>query len=240
MSSYYTILTSLPRHHRQYNVDQTPLSRIQLERRIQSLPVSERECLYMLEDTVWTSWFDQERTVKDILRQAKVFLQTHQNFILELIDWYFNIRSLLVALRLRRDTVSLPEHVDDIWHTRWSARILNNWNVPDFGLKNIYPWLPDANARLINNQADILEKILIEQLWKHLDHIEDRHYFDFEAIIIYLIRWDIVNYWSQFNQSAAIKRMNESVSQIVMACPQAHHIINETTKAWRVTNGSPS
>jgi hypothetical protein len=205
-------MVSLPRHSRNYNVKQTPISRIQLENRIKLLPDQERTILYMLEKIVWNSWFDHSASFTDTLMSANKLLAGQHPFIDEIIYWYFDLRSLLVALRMRNAKQPVPENTRDCWFTRWSMLLTVNWNEPDFGLKNVYPWILDVNTRLVNNESDILEETLLKQLWKHLDSVEKRHYFDFEAVIIYLLRWDIVNYWSQFDEAAAIKRFNDMTS----------------------------
>jgi hypothetical protein len=41
--------------------------------------------------------------------------------------------------------------------------------------------------------------------------VETRHYFDFEAVIIYLNRWSLVDRWARYNGEAAVERFRKLV-----------------------------
>lgn len=203
MIYYLTLMTSLPRHGRQFKVKQTPISRMQLVKRLKLLPEPENKYLDQLIDLVWNSWFSLELPLSETMKQAKPLLALNNPFINEIISWFFDIRSLFVALRLRKTHTSPPLSPKDYWHTRWSRRLITNWDQPDFNLIHVYPWIVDVNTKMSNNKTDEVEDILLMQIWNHLNVIEVRHFFDFEALIIYVLRWNIVNYWSQFNEKKA-------------------------------------
>lgn len=207
MTYYYTLMTSLPRHSRQFKVKQTPISRIQLEKRLKLLTAAERTVLNNLIDVVWNSWFSPHSSISETIAKAKPLFALHNDFIDAIIYWFFDVRSLFVALRLRKIQQSLPSNPQDYWHTRWSLRLIANWNQPDFGLKYIYPWLANILIKMKNAETDEVEDLLLSQIWKHFNTIETGHVFDFEALIIYVLRWNVVNYWSQFNETTARERI---------------------------------
>jgi hypothetical protein len=207
MTYYFTLITSLPRHDRQFKVKQTPLSRIQLEKRLKLLTQAEQHCLNDLVHLVWTSWFALDLPISVTLTKMKTLLALRNPFMDDIVHWFLDIRSLFVALRLRKVQSSPPTNPQDYWYTRWSMRLLTNWDKPDFGLRYVYPWLMDVNTKFSNNDTDDVEDILLTQIWHHLNVIEAKHYFDFEALMIYLLRWNIVNYWSQFNKAKARQRI---------------------------------
>lgn len=206
---YYTLITSLPRHERNFKVSVTPVSRIQLEKRLKFLPEDERRILYDLESLMWTSWYSPEMPFSETQILAKKLLAYDNPFVNDIVNWYCDIRSLFAALRLRRNAQSPPANKQDYWLGRLSLRLINNWNDPEFGLRFVYPWLPEVNRQIAGDEVSALEEILISQLWKHLGVLEGGHYFDFEAVLIYVLRWDIVNYWAQFSEKEAVVRMNE-------------------------------
>lgn len=221
-SYYYMLITSLPRHSRQYKIKQTPISRIQLEKRLKLLTESERNILNNLTNCLWDSWFDPKLPFQATITKSKTLLALNMPFINELIHWFFNLRSLFVALRLRKTDSSPPANPQEYWSSQWNARLIKNWDMPDFDLKSIYPWLTAINSKLSNQdrsitgQAAFIEDTLLTLIWKHLDSIEARHFYDFEALIIYLMRWNIVNYWSQFNEKIASDRIRELADNILV------------------------
>ncbi len=214
-SYYYMLITSLPRHSRQYKIKQTPISRIQLEKRLKLLTESERNILNNLINCLWDSWFDPKLSFQATMTKSKTLLALNMPFINELIHWFFDIRSLFVALRLRKTESQPPTNPQEYWSSQWNTRLIKNWDRPDFGLKSLYPWLLAVSSiRDITGQA-FVEDTLLTLIWKHLDSIEARHFYDFEALIIYLMRWNIVNYWSQFNEKIASDRIHELADKIL-------------------------
>ncbi len=208
-------MTSLPRHDRQFKVKQTPISRIQLAKRLKLLPEPEQTYLEQLVNVVWDSWFSLDLPLSETLKRAKPLLALNNPFINDIIYWFFDIRSLFVALRLHKTQAQPPSKPQDYWHTRFSKRLIANWSQADFGLKHVYPWLSDVIEKISNNEPDDVEDILLTQVWHHLNAIETRHFFDFEALIIYVIRWNVVNHWSQFNETKAHQRIIALSNQII-------------------------
>lgn len=219
MTSYYTLITSLPRHSKHYKIKQTPISRIQLEKRLKILPEQKRLLLTNLTYCIWDSWFNPKLPLAKTKLNSKNLLALNIPFINELIQWFFDVRSVFVALRLRKVQQTPPINPQDFWSTRWNIRLISNWNVHDFGLKYVYPWLPEVSSKMSANETDDVEDIILNVLWKHLDNIESRHFYDFEAIVIYILRWHIVNYWSQFNEKTAYDRIRKLSNKILK---QAH------------------
>jgi hypothetical protein len=44
-----------------------------------------------------------------------------------------------------------------------------------------------------------------------LDRVGAGHYFDFEAVVIYLSRWSMVDHWSGYSGGAAVERFRKLV-----------------------------
>lgn len=217
MTAYYTLLTSLPKHGRQFKIKEPIISRIQLENRLTLLPEKEKNILFEIENVVWSSWIYQSLSFNETDIRAKKLFTLGNVFLNEMIEWYFNIRSILAALRLRNKQFSPP--TEKFMHGPLNRRLINGWDKLDFGLEHLYPWILGVNQKIADNDIAGIENIVLFQLWRHLAIIEDRHYFDFEALIIYILRWNIVNYWSQFNETIAMQRISEL----------ADRLLNETT-----------
>lgn len=191
------------------------ISELRLKKRLKLLPDSERNILITLTDAVWDSWFDLEMPFSETQNKAKIIQDLKNPFMNNLLEWFFDIRSILVALRLRKHKSKPPEIPSEYWITRFGSKLISHWQHPDFGLKSIYPWVPNLSAQMENSNIDIVEELLLSLIWKHLDNIEDRHYFDFEALIIYLLRWKVINYWSRFNKKVTEKHILKFVDTLL-------------------------
>ena len=70
----------------------------------------------------------------------------------------------------------------------------------------MFPWVLEAN-RLLNAEESVeLERLLFEAVWNKLGRLGTGHYFDFEALVIYVLRWNLVDRWSRYQGEEAVKR----------------------------------
>lgn len=207
MTYYYTLMTSLPHHDRHFKVKQTPLSYLQLEKRLKLLTEAEQVRLHNIIFLLWDSWFLLTLPLSEITQRAKPLLALNDLFITDIINWFFDIRSLFVALRLRQIQKNPPHYPQEYWQTSWNRSLIKHWNQADFNLGRTYPWLLNVNDKLAKDEINEVENILLTIIWKHLEVIEVGHYFDFAALILYLLRWKMIDYWSRFNEESALERM---------------------------------
>jgi hypothetical protein len=75
------------------------------------------------------------------------------------------------------------------------------------------PWRPEA-SRLPGRGATVdLERLLLGAVWSRLEHLSDGHYLDFEAVVIYVLRWDMIARWTTYDGEEAARRFDELVEQ---------------------------
>jgi hypothetical protein len=53
-----------------------------------------------------------------------------------------------------------------------------------------------------------LERLLLGAVWTHLERIGAGHEFDFEAVVVYVTRWDLVARWTHYDADAALTRFD--------------------------------
>ena len=53
------------------------------------------------------------------------------------------------------------------------------------------------------------EKALLQLVWTYLSRKTEGHYFDFEAVVLYAQRWDVIHRWSMYEAADAAKRFDE-------------------------------
>ncbi len=207
---YLTLLTSLPAHGSLFGATQTPLSRLRLEMRLRWLEAEDAEDLARLSAVV--DWYDQRFGIDDetVVRQAEQRIaEIHNDFVRELARWRLEMRTLVAALRLRRDGAPAPSSRRRWGFGRWVPQITRHWGEPQFRLERVFPWLPQARRLLDSGDALGLERLLFGTVWTHLERIGAEHYFDFEAVVVYVGCWDLVARWTRYEADAALARFDD-------------------------------
>ncbi|KRT54816.1 DUF2764 family protein [endosymbiont of Ridgeia piscesae] len=211
---YITLLTSLPYHGELFGEQQTPISRIQLESRLRLLEPEDAVTLDAIEQLI--RWANHSLDEDD----AAVAAQTQRllegeicSWLQQLIAYRMEIRTLMAALRRRRRGEGPPERPSGWGVGRWQRRIHANWSEPGFRLEGVFPWVLEAN-RLMQEEDHLgLERLLLGVTWRALERFGEGHYFDFEAVVVYVLRWGIIDRWSRYHGKAAVARFESLVEQ---------------------------
>ena len=208
---YVTLIASLPPHlPNLFATKQTPISRIKLDERLQMLEPDDANDLAVIDNLVHWDRMTIDTTDTEMLErglQAKV--QLENGFIKEIIRWRLEERTFVAALRRRHLGRSVPSSGEKWGFGRWMQQIETHWNEPAFGLGQQFPWLPEADSLLQEDNYLGLERLLLGLVWDHYGRVVGGHYFDFEALVVYVLRWNVIDRWSRYDNSKAEKRFNE-------------------------------
>lgn len=119
------------------------------------------------------------------------------------------LRTLVAALRRRHAGLPAPA-AGELWgFGRFLDTIRANWTRPDFGLARRFPWITAARASLESGDPADLERILLQAAWNSAGRYAQNHFFDFEAVACYVIRWSLADRWSHYDVAAATLRFEE-------------------------------
>ena len=211
-NDYIMLMTSLPYHGPLFAATQTPLSRLKLQRRLKILPAADQACLAAIEELLQWDRLDAQDDDAGFVRQARKTLAALDNQTLkEIVVARLEVRSLIAALRRRAKGLAAPAETE-LWAIgRWSQEIRKNWTEPHFGLLRACPWLADAKRYLETGDALALERLLLGLIWNSLARKADGHHFDFEALVIYVLRWDIIDRWTRYNADQASARFHQLI-----------------------------
>ena len=214
MPKYVTLMSSLPPLGQLFGLTQTPLSRLKLENRLKLLDAKDTERLNQIANLIAWSQQPKERTDSQFVADAERLLaELHNPTLQEIITFRFDLRTIIVALRRRHRGETAPP-VDQSWGVgRWVKCIEENWTQVGFGLEGMFPWVLEVNRLLKANDSVALERLQFELNWKMLDRFAVGHYFDFEAVVIYLMRWSLVDRWTRYDGEEAVKRFEELVDE---------------------------
>jgi hypothetical protein len=152
---------------------------------------------------------------QDIIKQFRVLEQT--DMPAELKDFIlFRISERTIMVALRRKFRGLPgPSMQEPWGVgRWVKHIEKNWDDPDFRLAGVYPWVAKARQLLFAGETLELERFILNYSWKLLDRLSSGKEFLFEAVVAYVFKWNIVQYWLGFNPKAAQERFAALVGEV--------------------------
>ena len=129
----------------------------------------------------------------------------------------FNIdqRTIMAGLRRRQRGFPVPS-AGELWGVgRYVSHIQRNWEVPDFKLSAVYPWIPQARQHLEAGESLALERLLKTALWDHVDRSVEPYDYGIKAVLSYIIKWDILDQWLSYNVEEAKKRFEELVAEVI-------------------------
>jgi hypothetical protein len=215
---YVMLIASLPYHGPLFGVRQTPLSRIRLDQRLSLLEPRDRDLLDRITDLLDWMRHGIGRSDADILANARDLLPRIASPTLkELVTRRLELRSLVAALRSHRQGEG-PPGSDVAWgFGRWMHHIRANWSEPGFRLGHAYPQVHEMQQMLDSGDMLGFERLLLGMIWRDLARIEEGHRFDFEAVVIYTLRWDLVYRWTGYDGEDAVRRFDELTEQALSA-----------------------
>jgi hypothetical protein len=208
------LIASLPYHGPLFGARQTPLSRIRLDQRLNLLDAPDRDLLDRITDLLDWMRHGIGRSDRDILANARDLLPRIANPNLkELVTRRLELRSLVAALRSRRRGEGPPAR-DVAWgFGRWMHQIRVNWAEPGFRLGHACPEILELQRLLDSGDMLGFERLLLGMIWRDLERFSEGHYFDFAAVVIYTLRWDLVYRWTGYDGEAAVRRFDALTEQ---------------------------
>ncbi len=203
--AYVALIASLPSSERLFFAKQAPLSRIRLERRLKVLTEADAETLALIESVVRWNAYAMDATDSDVLdRVDHVMAHVRQPTLRAIIAERMELRTLVAALRRRARGEGPPT---GRWgHGRWPRHIAANWGEPTFRLERHFKWLAEAAAMIEADDPKGLERFMLDVTFRQLQRHADHHLFDFEAVVIYVLKWNIFDRWAHGSGETARHR----------------------------------
>ncbi len=227
IAPYAMLLSSLPYHGPLFGARQTPLSRIRLRQRLKLLTPDDLQAVDTLQQILEWVAHGQRHDDAQILAYAKRRIpDIHSPFVRELLEWRLEFRTLVAALRRSHYGRPAPTAAEAWGYGRWKQHIERHWTEPYFRLERVYGWLPEGVRQLQAGNSSGLERVLLGAVWDHLERLSDGHHFDFEAVVIYVQRWDLIARWTQYDGNAAVRHFDELVAAGLRAAPDLELFAN--------------
>lgn len=215
--NYYTLVGSLPYLPRFDKAERLPITR---ERLVQRLRMLDPEDFKVADKaTSFLDWRRQPigRTNAEIVAIYNKNLEEifESPLLKPLFEFPVNQRTLLTALRRKEAGMPCPNPLEPWGAGPLVKTIESNWSHPFFKLNGIFPWMIQAQAYLRSGETLKLEYLLINLYWDKLDRVLLKNIFCFEAVIAYILKWDLLHQWLSYNKEAANKRFNTLVLETI-------------------------
>ncbi|MGP1256574.1 MAG: hypothetical protein ACTS10_19295 [Kiloniellales bacterium] len=208
--AYVMLISSLPKPEALFLAKQPPLSRLKLDARLRVLTPEDAATLKLVENVLDWRRLPMALSDREVIERGRAALSRIENETLQtIVQDRLEIRTCVAALRRRAHGEGSPP-IDRVWgFGRWVGQITRNWTDPSFGLDGVFPWLREANRLMAENDSIALERLLLEQSYRRLQRLAGEHSFDFEAVVIYVLKWSIVDRWARYNAEVAVRRFDD-------------------------------
>ena len=205
--AYIMLITGLPRPEALFLAKRPPLSRLKLARRLRVLAPEDAAVLKLVKRVLDWAALPITLTDAEIIARARAAMEEIENeTVRTMLRDRLEIRTCVAALRRRHRGEPAPAP-GTVWgFGRWVKHIARNWTEPAFRLDRVFPWLREADKLLKAGDTMAVQRLILEQAWKNVSRHAGEHAFDFEAVIIYVLEWDIVENLVKYDSEAAAKR----------------------------------
>ena len=208
-NSYYTLVASLPAMPRHFEVDRVPIAQPRLEKRMEMLRPEDADVVEQL--LAFLLWDRQpwDRTDEEVVAHYDEIMSTTRNRLARhIVAFQMEIRTIFSGLRRRRRGLPPP-----LWAGHWVDHIRKNWEHPEFKLGWQHPWIAEIDPLLGTTDCLRVERIKLNVAWNHWTRLAEQYYFSFEAVLLYLARWEIINRWTSQNAVLGRQRFEQLVTE---------------------------
>jgi len=207
--AYYTLIASLPHMPAHFDVPRPPITRMRLEQRLTMLSEEDTETLQQLLD--FLAWDRQptDQTDEEVVQHYhQLRRRIHHPLIWQIVEQRIDLRTIVSALRRRRRGEGPPEGVGELVDP-----IRRRWQEPFFGLLQRHPWIEGFQKNMESGDAMEAERILYESVWVFRCRMAAEFTFSFEAVLLYLARWSIVDRWTSRDGVAGRARFDQLIEE---------------------------
>ena len=127
---------------------------------------------------------------------------THRSLRRVLTD-HFELRSILAAMRRRRHGDAAPSVAMRWGYGNVIDVIRLNWSRPHFGLRRRCPWIAELRELHDAGATLELEKAVVRLNWQSLVDAARDHEFDFQAVVLYVLRHRLIAQWLEHSADGA-------------------------------------
>ncbi|MBT8440991.1 MAG: DUF2764 family protein [Gammaproteobacteria bacterium] len=206
---YITLMTSMPPIKSPFLARQLPISLLRLAARLRMLDEDDADLLRRIQAVTEWERIDMGTDEIAVLGAYAALLDDLQSESLRrVVRNRYELRTIVAAMRRHRLGESAPEQKAPWGAGRFVDRIRRNWTRPHFGLRRTLPWIAELRELYESNQTLDLERLMVRINWNSLVNEMRMHEFDFDAVALYVLRYDIVARWLGYSADNARRRFD--------------------------------
>ena len=153
-------------------------------------------------------------TGKEIINHYETLKEKHRkSSFWEIIEFPVNMKTILIGLRRRHLGRAPPERGESWGIGPLVGHIQRNWNDPDFRLAPLYKWIPKAREYIETDEALSLKKLTFDLKWECMDQLSMGVDFNFDTVLAYVFKWDLIERWLSYNVDDAKVRFEELLTE---------------------------
>jgi hypothetical protein len=191
---YHMLICSLPALPTRFDVERLPISAERLRDRLRMLePEHAEEIQNLLEILAWSERFAETTDAAVVERYGELMRRITHPMVREAAGAAVDARMIVTALRRRRRRLGPPT----VGIGQWFEHICSHFDEPDLGLAHAFPRLGELRDLLERGDALGFHRGLLGATWAYLRKRADEYHFTFEAVALYVARWEIMHHWQQ-------------------------------------------
>lgn len=207
--SYYTLVASLPPLPLHFDVERVPITRPRLEERLRMLEPAEHAVVDQWDRFVRWDQQSIDRTDEDVAEKYKQFeKEISYSTLWHMIEYRMDVRTIVAAIRRRRVGLPAPSGVG-----QWVEHIRRNYQHPDFQLQERFGWVSKFATFMDSGDALAAQRLLFESNYQHWSRMNQQYTFSFEAVLLYLARWEIIDRWTSRDSQAGQERFHTIITE---------------------------
>lgn len=210
---YIELLCSLPHLANPFRYKRPAITRVQLQKRMTMLDQQDLHWLQKLNEAFYWGGITLHEDEVSLINKANRFLAgIPYRDIQEWLEWRMDVRTVVAAIRRRKQGEDAPAIRDNWGYGRYVRQIVNNWSSPCFKLEYHFPWLPDVVDGIETGQSFKVEQILLNAVWHYYAMQKPETPYGFSAVVLYVAKWDLVDRWCKYNADRAGEHFDELVN----------------------------
>ena len=196
-NSYYMLICSLPALPTRFDAERLPITLERLQARLHMLePRDAADVGRMLEVINWSCQFAEARDSAVVKRYEELMQAIANPLIREVLAAGLDMQMIIAALRRRRRGLGPPT----LGIGQWLDHIRRHFGQADFALGRTYPWLVPFDQLLERGDVLTLHRRMLMEAWDLMRKLaQDYDIFSFEAVVLYIARWDLIRTWRQLD-----------------------------------------
>jgi hypothetical protein len=172
-----------------------PITFERLQGRLRMLEPEDAQQIERMLDILGLAWSRQLVEADDaavVKRYGEIMQELTNPLVREVFTTAMDVRMVVTALR-RRLGLGPPT----VGFGQWFEHIRRHFNQPDFRLGRVFPWILPFEQLL--EQGDVLNlyRHMLGATWTYLKKRAEDYVFSFEAVVLYVARWEIMRHWQQ-------------------------------------------